>query len=110
MRRLPTAPLAAGALIVGYAVASTSGSRSLGGVILLVAGLVCLRVWMLRGGPRTATLLTGIGLGVLIASHLLGLAIGAWPAVLVSAAIMGAATWVYADAPGLRATTGPRGG
>jgi hypothetical protein len=56
----------------------------------------------MRRGPRTASALLGIGLGALILSHLLALAIGAWPAVLLAAAAMGAATWVYADAPAAR--------
>jgi len=43
VRSLPTAPVAAGSLIAGYAVAVASGSRALGGVVLVLAGLWCLR-------------------------------------------------------------------
>jgi hypothetical protein len=102
MRPLPTAPLAAGALIVGYAVAVTSGSRTLGGFVLLACALPCVCAWTVRRGPRTATALTGVGLVALILSHLVALATGAWPAVVLSAAAMGAAAWVYADAPSVR--------
>jgi hypothetical protein len=102
MRLLPTAPLAAGALIVGYAVALASGSRPLGGVVLVALAVPCMRVWTLRRGPRTATALSGVGLAALILSHVVALATGAWPAVLLSAAAMGAAAWVYADAPAAR--------
>lgn len=102
MRSLPTAPLAAGCLIVGYAVAAGSGSRPLGGIVLLVGAVPCVRAWTLRRGPRTATVLTGVGLGALILSHLVALATGAWPAVLLSATVMGAAAWIYADTPAAR--------
>lgn len=99
MRLPPTAPLAAGSLVLGYAVVVGSGSRPLGGLILLLGGIPCIWAWTLRRGPKTAMALTGAGLAALVASHLLALAIGAWPAVLLSALAMGAATWAYADAP-----------
>jgi hypothetical protein len=102
VRALPTAPLAAGALIVGYAVAVGSDSRQLGGLVLLACAIPCMRAWTVRRGPRIASALLGIGLGALIVSHPLALAIGAWPAVLLSATAMGVATWVYADAPAAR--------
>ena len=102
MRSFPTAPLAAGSLIVGYAVAAGSGSRPLGGVVLIAGALPCMRAWTLRRGPRTATALAGVGLAALILSHIVALATGAWPAVLLSAAVMGTAAWVYADAPAAR--------
>lgn len=101
LRPFPTAPLAAGSFVAGYAVAVSSGSRTLGGVVLLAGGIPCIAAWTTRRGRRTALGLTGVALAVFVASHLLGLAIGAWPAVLTSAAAMGAATWVYGDAPGL---------
>lgn len=97
MRAIPTAPVAAGTLIVGYAVAVSTGSRPLGGVVLLIGGLWCARIWMLRHGPRTAMTLLGVGLFAFVISHLLALAIGAWPAVLVVAAGMAVATWAWAD-------------
>ncbi|HUN77712.1 MAG TPA: hypothetical protein VMU32_02210 [Solirubrobacteraceae bacterium] len=102
MRPLPTAPLAAGSFVAGYAIAVGSGSRTLGGIVLLAGGLPCIAAWSARRGRRTAGALTGVALGVFVASHLLGLAIGAWPAVLLSAAAMGVAAWVYADAPAAR--------
>jgi hypothetical protein len=102
VRPLPTAPLAAGSLILGYAVAASSGSRPLGGLVLILCALPCVRVWTLRRGPRTTRNLMALGLAALVLSHLLALAIGAWPAVLLSAATVGAATWVYADAPAVR--------
>jgi hypothetical protein len=84
-------------LIVGYAVAVSAGSRALGGVVLLVGGLWCVRAWMRSHGARTAAILACVGLGALVVSHLLALAIGAWPAVLLVAAAMAAVAWTRAD-------------
>jgi hypothetical protein len=101
---LPTAPLAAGSFLAGYAVAVSSGSRTLGGIVLLAAGVPCIAAWAKRRGRLAAARLTGVALVAFVASHLLGLVIGAWPAVALCAAAMGAAAWVYGDAPGLAAT------
>jgi hypothetical protein len=102
VRAIPTAPVAAGTLIVGYAVAVSTGSRPLGGVVLLIGGLWCARVWVRRHGPRTALKLVGVGLFAFVGSHLLALAIGAWPAVLVLAAGMAVAAWAWADSQAAR--------
>ncbi len=98
MLAIPTAPIAGGTLIVGYAVAVSTGSRPLGGVMLLIGGLWCARVWMRRHGSRTALKLLGVGLCAFVGSHLLALAIGAWPAVLLVAAATAVTTWALADA------------
>jgi hypothetical protein len=95
-RSTPTAPVAAGTLIAGYA--AGSGSRPLGGVVLLAGGLWCVRAWTRRNGQRTALALACVGLAAFVLSHVLARAIGAWPAVLLVAAATGAAAWVYADA------------
>ena len=101
--RLPTAPIAATALIAGYAVAVASGSRPLGGVVLALCGLVCVAIWARRDGRRTTVWLSVVGLGAFALSHVMALAIGAWPAVLVAAAVTAAACWRVSDArrPGL---------
>jgi len=98
MRRIPTAPVAAGSLIVGYAVAVGTGSRPVGGIVMLVGGLWCARVWTRRHGVRTATRLASFGLGAFILSHVLALAVGAWPSVLLVSAAMAAAAWTWSDA------------
>ena len=98
MRLTPTAPVAAGTLIAGYALAASTGSRALGGVVLLIGGLWCILTWNRRHGARTAAALAAVGLGALILSHLLALAIGAWPSVLLVAAVMASAAWSRADA------------
>jgi hypothetical protein len=98
VRPLPTAPLAAGSLIVSYAVVVSTGSRPLGGVVLAIGGLWCIRVWLRRHGRRTAARLAAVGFAAFVVSHVLALAVGAWPSVLIVAAVTAAATWVLADA------------
>jgi hypothetical protein len=102
VRVTPTAPVASGTLIAGYAVAAGTGSRPLGGVVLLLGGYWCFRTWTRRHGTRTAVALTGVGAGAFVLSHVLALAIGAWPAVLVVATVMAGAAWTQADAPAMR--------
>jgi hypothetical protein len=97
VRFTPTAPVAAGTLIVGYAVAASTGSRPLGGIVLLIGGLWCIQMWTRRHGARLAATLACVGLCALILSHVLALAIGAWPSVLLVAAATGAAVWTKAD-------------
>jgi hypothetical protein len=94
---LPTAPIAAGSFVLSYGVVVASGSRTLGGLVLLACGAWCAHSWQCRNDTRTAAELVGVGVGAFVASHLLGLAIGAWPAVVIAAAGMGAAAWVRAD-------------
>ncbi len=94
---MPTAPLVAGSLIAGYAVVAATGSRPLGGVVLTLGGLCCVRIWMRRHGSRTAAQLAGVGFGAFVLAHVLALAVGAWPAVLIVAAVAALATWALAD-------------
>jgi hypothetical protein len=103
VRVTPTAPIAGGTLIVGYAVATSTGSRPLGGVVLLLGGLWCVQTWTRRHGARTAATLACVGLGAFVLSHVLALAIGPWPAVLLVAAVMAVAAWTRADTQTLRA-------
>jgi hypothetical protein len=103
VRLFPTAPAAGGSFILGYAVVVGSGSRFIGGLVLLAGGIVCARLWLRRRGPRTAAALTGAALAMFVASHVLALLIGAWPAVLSTAAAMTTISWIYADAPTARA-------
>lgn len=104
---MPTAPLAALTLVAGYAVAAGTGVRALGGVVL-VAGLAgCLLLWRRRHLPgRRAAVLVGVFLVLFVASHLLALAVGAWPSVLLVAVAMLAATWWLADRAGVASTPG----
>jgi hypothetical protein len=96
--RLPTAPIAAIGLIGGFAVAVASGSRSLGGVVLVLCGIACVAIWLRRDGRQTAARLTIAGLFAFALSHLLGMIIGAWPAVVLTAAGTAALCWRVSDA------------
>lgn len=97
MKNLPTALIAATGLIVGFAVAVASGSRALGGLVLVICGLPCIAIWLRRDGPQTAAVLTIAGLVAFALSHLLGLVIGAWPSVLLTAAGTAALYWRASD-------------
>jgi CHASE2 domain-containing sensor protein len=101
--RLPTAPIAAFGLIAGYTVAVATGSRPLGGIVLAVCGIACIRLWLRRDGSRTALLLAGTGLFGFALSHVIALVIGAWPAVLLVAAVTAAVCWRQSDARHRRA-------
>jgi hypothetical protein len=96
-RPIPTAPVAAASLIVAYAVAVSTGSRPLGGVALAIGGLWCIQAWRRRHGTRTAVTLACVGLGAFVISHVLALAIGAWPSVLLVSAVVAAVAWTRAD-------------
>jgi len=85
-------------MIAGYAVAAGTGSRSLGGVVLVAGGLWCVSAWRSRSGRRTALQLAGVGFGAFVASHGLGLVIGAWPSVLLVSAVWAGAAWALSDA------------
>jgi hypothetical protein len=96
--RLPTAPLAAAGLIGGFGVAVGSGSRPLGGLVMVVCGVPCVAAWAQRDGRRTAAWLTAAGLFAFAASHGLGLVIGAWPSVLLVSAATAVLYWRVSDA------------
>lgn len=96
--RTPTAPVAAGTFVASWALVEASGSRALGGTLLAAGGLWCLYEWDRRNGRRTALELGGAGLVAFAASHVLGRALGAWPAVLLTAALLGSLIWARADA------------
>jgi hypothetical protein len=93
-----TAPVAAAGLILGYGVASLSGSRPLGGLVLAGFGLWCMVLWARRDGRRAMWRLAGVGFGAFVASHVLALATGAWPAVLLAAGVTAWVCWHESDA------------
>jgi hypothetical protein len=93
----PTAPVAASSLVIGYVVARETGVRPLGGGVLAAAGLWCARAWARQSGPGTAAALLGVYAAGFAGSHPLAKRVGAWPAVLSSAAVSGVAAWVLVD-------------
>jgi hypothetical protein len=95
-------------LIAGFAVAVSTGSRPLGGVVLAIGGLWCIQAWARRHGRRTAVILGCVGFAAFVASHLLGLLIGAWPSVLLVSAVVAVVAWVKADARLVRAESLPQ--
>jgi CHASE2 domain-containing sensor protein len=99
MRTLPSAPFAAGTLLAGWAAVEATGSRPVGGAVLLCGGLGCAALWHRRHGTRTALSLTAVGFGAFVLSHILTLAIGPWPSVVTVAAITALIVWLKADSP-----------
>ena len=97
IERVPTSVLAAAGLIAGFGVAVGTGSRTLGGLVLAAFGLSCIYFWLRRDGRATAVRLTMVGLLAFALSHALGLVIGAWPSVLLVAALTAWACWRWSD-------------
>ena len=57
LTRVPTAPLLAGGLVGGFALAQRTGVRPLGGAAMLAANVAAARQWYAVGGvPLTAGL------------------------------------------------------
>jgi hypothetical protein len=94
---LPTAPVAAGSLIAGFAAARYSRIRPLGGIPLALGGGWCAQEWNRRRGRETALILGSVYLTCFVGSHPLGRRIGAWPSVLTVSAISGVSAWALAD-------------
>jgi hypothetical protein len=97
MSSVPSSLVAALTLVVGYAVAAGTGVRPLGGIVLLVGLGVCWVLWTNRAGTTTAVILAVAFVIAFAASHLLALAIAAWPSVLIVAAVMAGLSWWLAD-------------
>jgi hypothetical protein len=97
VRRLPTAAIGATGFIAGFAVAVISGSRTFGGLVLGICGAVCIAIWLRRDGRQVASALTAAAVLAFALSHLLGLVIGAWPAVLLTTAAMAGLCWRVSD-------------
>ncbi len=104
MSRIPTALIAALTLVVGFAVAELTGVRALGGVVLVAGVLWCAVRARAAGWWRVGAVVL-VGAACFAASHLLGRAIGAWPAVVVAALVLGAATFALVDRPVARPAT-----
>ncbi len=96
-RSLPTWPVAAGALILGFAVADLTGVRPLGGVVLFVGALWCGLRWKQARGLGVALGLVAVFLAAFALSHVLGDEIGAWPAVFVVSGVVAASAWALVD-------------
>lgn len=98
--RLRIAVVAALTLILGFAVAVSTGVRPLGGVVLVIGGAVC-AWWMVRtsGWVRTVIVLA-VAFGLFVVSHPLGHVIGSWPSVVLVAALAGITAYALARPDG----------
>ena len=110
MDRLPpTWPVAAGSLVLGFAVADFTGVRALGGVVLLLGAGWCALRWRERAGLGRAAGLLGLYAAGFAVSHVLGDVVGAWPAVALVAGAVGLAAWLGADLGPARRHAAPIG-
>lgn len=97
MRPLPTWPVAAGSLALGFAVAQATGVRPLGGVVLVAGAGWCVLRWRERAGAPAAAALLALYLIAFVASHLLAGTLGPWGSVATVAAVVGLAVRTVAD-------------
>ncbi len=104
---VPTWPVAAGSLVLGFAVAQASGERALGAIVLLAAVAWCVVRWRALAGVFAALALAVLYAAAFAASHVLADALGTWGAVLAVAAAVGTAAWVVADRPRRRPPAPP---
>jgi hypothetical protein len=100
--------VAAATFLAGFGAAELTGVRAIGGLVLLAGGAWCARATLRIAGPWAAAILVGAELALFVVSHPLGDAIGAWPAVAVSAALVAVAAATLVGRRG--ATPPPAGG
>ena len=107
---MPALVLAAVCLPAGFGVAELTGVRAVGGVALVAVAL--LAVWAARLERREALIWGGVVFVVFVLSHVLGRAIGAWPAVALSALVVTAVLALLlrasAASPGSPVPSSPR--
>ena len=96
---LVTWPVASGSLLLGFAVAQLTGIRPLGGIVLIAGCAWCALRWLqVRPGRITRTAaLVAVYAGAFVVSHVVADTLGAWPSVLLAAALTGLAAYVLAD-------------
>lgn len=98
--RLLVAVAVAASLVLGFALASVTGVRWLGGIVLLAGGLWCAwRLWPVAGPWRTVVVGLVYVAGFAL-SHPLGHVIGTWPSVAVVALAAGAVAYALGRRPG----------
>jgi hypothetical protein len=97
-RALPTWPVAAGSLLLGFAAAQATGVRPIGGLVL-VAGLGwCVLRWRAAAIPAmTIAALVAVYLVAFVLSHVLADVLGTAGALAVVALAVGACTGLLAD-------------
>jgi hypothetical protein len=97
---MPTWPVAAGSLVLGFGVAQATGVRPIGGLVLVAGAGWCVLRWRAQAGNRVAAGLAALYLAAFAASHLIADALGTWGSVAATSGVVGLATWALADRPG----------
>jgi hypothetical protein len=97
LTRVPTAPLLAGGLLGGFALAQRTGVRPVGGAAMLAANGLAVRQWYAVGGAPLAAGLTAAYWAAMGVSHPLARRVGTWPSVVGVTATAAGAAWVLAD-------------
>lgn len=92
-----TWPVASGSLLLGFAVAQVTGIRPLGAIVLIAGCGWCALRWLRAAGAARTALLVVVYAGSFVLSHVVADALGAWPSVLLAAALTGVAAYVLAD-------------
>ena len=91
--RLAAALLSAVTLMAGFAVASLTGNRALGGIVLVIGGAVCAWLWWRLAGPLRALTCVAIAGVAFVVSHPLGAILTSWGAVAMVSAVTASATY-----------------
>jgi hypothetical protein len=94
---VPTAVVAAVALVAAFTVAQVTDVRALGGVLLVVGVAWCVWRSVPRAGWPRIVVVVLVGAVCFVGAHLLGRVLGPWPAVLLAALVLGAVAWWLAD-------------
>jgi hypothetical protein len=92
-----TWPVASGSLLLGFGVAQLTGIRPLGGIVLVAGCGWCALRWLRAAGAARTAVLVILYAGGFVVSHLIADTLGAWPSVLLVAAVVGGAAYVLAD-------------
>jgi hypothetical protein len=92
-----TWPVASGSLLLGFAVAQVTGLRALGGIVLIAGLAWCALRWLRAAGAARAAVLVVVYVAAFVLSHVVADALGAWPSVLLAAAVTGLAAYALAD-------------
>lgn len=96
---VPTAVLAAGTLVLGFAVGEVTGVRALGGVVLLLGVAWCAARSVRAAGALRVGAVVALGAVCFVGSHVLADGIGAWPSVVLAAAVLAGGTALLVDRP-----------
>ena len=91
--RLAASLLAAATLIIGFAVASLTANRALGGIVLVIGGAGCAWLWWRIAGPGLAVVCLAIAGVAFVVSHPLSAILTAWGAVMLVAIVTAGATY-----------------